>query len=363
MRRTAREEIKSIENYRDYLLLLVRLQLGSRPRAKLDASDVVQQAILHTHERRSQFRGGTEGEMLAWLRAILANALATALRRLDTQTRDPGRERSLEAELERSSTQLEGLLAADQTSPSERVGRGEDLLRLAQAISRLPEVGVRRKELTSVEFPTRFDRLDVRQEDLIPPFLPSRILRRSSPVTTRSRGSRRRYAPGTGRNPRSDRSASGHRRDRRLPPPSRSGPRGDGGRLRGGADLAPAACCTEGSSVRRGDRLATSPALQDRGADGRACAAREDRAGACGRLRARRPLLRHAIHRVPPPRPAGRRRAVPEARSTSYLDVEGFLRFMAVQSMVANADGFFTLAYNYSLFLDPKTESIHLHSG
>ena len=39
----------------------------------------------------------------------------------------------------------------------------------------------------------------------------------------------------------------------------------------------------------------------------------------------------------------------------SYLDVDKFLRFMAVQAMIANADGFFTLGYNYSLFLDPKT--------
>ena len=39
----------------------------------------------------------------------------------------------------------------------------------------------------------------------------------------------------------------------------------------------------------------------------------------------------------------------------SYLDVDEFLRFMAVQAMIANADGFFTLGYNYSLFLDPKT--------
>ena len=135
----AREAIESIEHHRDYLMLLARLQLGSHPRAKLDASDVVQQAILNAHERRTQFRGGTEGEMLAWLRAILANALAAAVRQLDTQARDPGRERSLQAELERSSSRLEGLLAADQTSPSERAVRGEDLLRLAHAISSLPD--------------------------------------------------------------------------------------------------------------------------------------------------------------------------------------------------------------------------------
>lgn len=151
MQRDARGDIGSIEAHRDYLLLLVRLQIGSRLRAKIDASDVVQQAILHAHERRAQFRGETEGEWLAWLRAILANALAAMVRRYEAQARDPGRERSLEAELERSSSRLEGLLAADLTSPSERVVRGEDLLRLAHALARLPDDQRRVVELHYLE--------------------------------------------------------------------------------------------------------------------------------------------------------------------------------------------------------------------
>jgi RNA polymerase sigma-70 factor (ECF subfamily) len=139
MRRIDRDAIGSVEDYRAYLLLLVRLQMGSRLRDKVDASDIVQQAILHAHEKRAQFRGETEGEWLAWLRAILSNAMAAALRRFDTQARDRGRERSLDGELERSSARLESLLVADQTSPSERAVRGEELLRLAQAIAELPE--------------------------------------------------------------------------------------------------------------------------------------------------------------------------------------------------------------------------------
>jgi RNA polymerase sigma-70 factor (ECF subfamily) len=151
MQQAARDDVRPIEDHRDYLLLLARLQLGPRVGAKLDASDVVQQAILHAHERREQFRGRTEGELLAWLSAILANALATAARRLGTRARDPGRERSLEAELERSSSRLEGLLAADQTSPSEGAVRGEELLRLAHAIARLPEDQRRVVELHYLE--------------------------------------------------------------------------------------------------------------------------------------------------------------------------------------------------------------------
>jgi RNA polymerase sigma-70 factor (ECF subfamily) len=139
MQPTACDDIRRIEDHRDYLRLLVRLQLGPRLRAKLDASDVVQQAILHAHERRHQFRGRTEAEWLAWLRAVLANALAAAARRFDAQSRDLGRERSLEAELDRSASRMECLLAADQTSPSEGAVRGEELLRLAGALAHLPE--------------------------------------------------------------------------------------------------------------------------------------------------------------------------------------------------------------------------------
>ncbi len=139
LQRVPRDHVRSIEVYRDYLLLLVRLQMGTRLKAKLDASDVVQQAILHAHERQAQFRGTTEEEWLAWLRVILANTLGTVTRRFSTQARDPGRERSLEVELEHSSSRMENLLAADQTSPSERAVRGEELLRLAHAIARLPD--------------------------------------------------------------------------------------------------------------------------------------------------------------------------------------------------------------------------------
>jgi RNA polymerase sigma-70 factor (ECF subfamily) len=129
---------RSLEGYGDYLRLLARLQLSPRLRAKLDASDVVQQTLLQAHANRAQFRGRSEAEWLAWLRAILANALTAAARQFTTEARDLRRERSLEAELERSSSRLEGLLAADQSTPSERAVRGDELLRLARAMACLP---------------------------------------------------------------------------------------------------------------------------------------------------------------------------------------------------------------------------------
>jgi len=139
VKRTDEADERPLEAYRDYLRLLARIQIGSRLQAKMDASDAAQQAILQAHEAQLQFRGKTASEKLAWLRAILANVLAAAARRFETRARDVGRERSLEAELELSCSRLECLLAADQTSPSQRAVRCEELLRLGAALARLPE--------------------------------------------------------------------------------------------------------------------------------------------------------------------------------------------------------------------------------
>jgi RNA polymerase sigma-70 factor (ECF subfamily) len=123
---------------REYLCLLARSQLGPRMQAKLDASDLVQQTLLKAHENMGQFRGGTSAELLAWLRRILSNELAGALRRFRTEGRDVSRERAPQLDLDASSARMEAWLAADQTSPSQCASREEELLRLADALAQLP---------------------------------------------------------------------------------------------------------------------------------------------------------------------------------------------------------------------------------
>ena len=114
----------ALEQYRPYLLLLARMQLGRQFQGKLDASDVVQQALLEAHRQRDQFRGDSTRQLLAWLRRILAGTLTDALRGLGRAKRDAARERSLEAALDESAERLEAWVAAEQSSPSERADRG-----------------------------------------------------------------------------------------------------------------------------------------------------------------------------------------------------------------------------------------------
>ena len=42
-----------------------------------------------------------------------------------------------------------------------------------------------------------------------------------------------------------------------------------------------------------------------------------------------------------------------------FLDVDAYLRFLAVTAFVANADSFFVLGHNYYLYLHPKTNRLH----
>ena len=133
---TASAEI--LEPFRSYLKVLAELHLDRRLRGKLDASDVVQQVMLRACSALNEVRDPRPEVLSAWLRKVLATTLADALKHFERDKRAIGLERSLEADLDRSASGLAGWLADDGTSPSGRAVRHEELLRLVEALDRLP---------------------------------------------------------------------------------------------------------------------------------------------------------------------------------------------------------------------------------
>jgi RNA polymerase sigma-70 factor (ECF subfamily) len=128
-----------LELYRNYLALLARAQIGRHLRGRVDPSDAVQEAFLAAHRGFAGFRGGTEAELVAWLRQVLASRLADLVRHhLGARRRDARLEQGLADELEQSSQALGGGLVDRQPSPSQQAARRERAVLLADALKALP---------------------------------------------------------------------------------------------------------------------------------------------------------------------------------------------------------------------------------
>jgi RNA polymerase sigma-70 factor (ECF subfamily) len=138
-----------LARFREYLCLLARLEVSPRLRATIDLSGVVQQTLLDAHKAPTRRR--SEAQTAAWLRAILVHNLADEARRRSAGKRDVSRERSLEAAIERSASRLEGWLAAEQSSPSQRAIREEELMMMVEALAGLPDSQRRAVELHHLE--------------------------------------------------------------------------------------------------------------------------------------------------------------------------------------------------------------------
>jgi RNA polymerase sigma-70 factor (ECF subfamily) len=126
-----------LARYREYLCSLARARLDPRLWARVDPSEVVQEALLKAHAARDQFRGQTEQELAAWLRTIFNNTLSNALRAC-------GRRHGLTSvslnDLSESSSAQPANVPADTGLPPEEVAaHNEQLLRLAAALKGLPD--------------------------------------------------------------------------------------------------------------------------------------------------------------------------------------------------------------------------------
>jgi RNA polymerase sigma-70 factor (ECF subfamily) len=126
-----------LERYRDYLLLIANAETPSDIRAKVGASDLVQQSIAEAWQSLDQFNGNTEGELRAWLRNILLNNVRDTTRGFCfTAKRETAREIPLSPN--DSSDAWGGAIASADPSPSKLAAANEELALVREALGRLP---------------------------------------------------------------------------------------------------------------------------------------------------------------------------------------------------------------------------------
>jgi RNA polymerase sigma-70 factor, ECF subfamily len=132
-----------LQLYSNYLRMLAATQIDKRLQQRMSPSDIVQETMLRAHAHFAQFRGGTEAELLAWLRQILVNNLAKFVEQhVLAARRDVRREVSIERlgrALEQSTIQLAALLPAEVKTPSAAAEQREETVVLADRLALLPD--------------------------------------------------------------------------------------------------------------------------------------------------------------------------------------------------------------------------------
>jgi RNA polymerase sigma-70 factor (ECF subfamily) len=126
-----------LEACRPYLLLVANQEIEPDVKAKVAASDLVQETFLEALRDFERFNGSTEAELLAWLRRTLLNNVVDAVRRF----RDTGKRR-LSREIDLADAgfgKLDDVVDEDGETASALARAHETDEALEQALTKLPE--------------------------------------------------------------------------------------------------------------------------------------------------------------------------------------------------------------------------------
>jgi RNA polymerase sigma-70 factor (ECF subfamily) len=126
--------------HRDRLRRMVDMRLDRRLQARVDASDVIQEAYVDAVTHLEEYLRDPKLPVFLWLRLVVGQRLLKVHRHhLGTQMRNAGLEVSLyrEALPAASSSALAAHLLGKHTSPTQAALRAERMLRLQEAINSL----------------------------------------------------------------------------------------------------------------------------------------------------------------------------------------------------------------------------------
>src|SRR5271163_2162773 len=129
--------------YRARLRRMVELRLDRRLQARIDASDVIQEAYVEVVCRLNEYLIKPSYPLFLWLRLIVGERLLKLHRHhLGTQMRDAGLEVSIYrgALPAASSAALAAQLLGKQTSPTQAAMRAERMIRVQEALNTLDPI-------------------------------------------------------------------------------------------------------------------------------------------------------------------------------------------------------------------------------
>src|SRR4051794_6887549 len=139
--RVALDEL--LRRHRPRLRRMVDLRLDRRLHARIDASDVIQEAHVEVLTRLDEYLNEPSYPLFLWLRLIVGERLLKLHRHhLGTQMRDAGLEVSIYrgALPEASSAALAAQLLGKHTSPTQAAVRAERIIRLQEALNTLEAI-------------------------------------------------------------------------------------------------------------------------------------------------------------------------------------------------------------------------------
>jgi RNA polymerase sigma-70 factor (ECF subfamily) len=142
--RQAREDREKLgdllQRYQPYLMLMAQQRIGPKLAVRSEPADAVQQTFAEVHRSFDDFLGATEPEFSAWIKRIHR-------RNLEDLVRLHVRSKSRSVEQEQPLFGADGTVslcwheaAADQSTPSRRLVKGERAFRLAAMLQSLPEL-------------------------------------------------------------------------------------------------------------------------------------------------------------------------------------------------------------------------------
>ena len=128
-----------IERHRGAIRRMVAARMDRGMAGRVDASDIVQEALIEAHRRLADYLNDGSMPFHLWLRQIAKDRLIDAHRRNRAKRRDVGREQNMQARADQSSLDLAAQLCDMELTPAAQALRKELEGRFWAAIEELDE--------------------------------------------------------------------------------------------------------------------------------------------------------------------------------------------------------------------------------